>query len=548
MLHKMIFHPAPKKVEAPVISIQPETAKKVEERPKDLFQLDTEMADSPRVPSVAECAAHLKLLNAFIVLKASFEAWGQEAGVPSESCWQQYMALATARFSTWLRYVRESGEISQVPSLDILLVWHAFMLNPADYFKTCGPVIGETRETIRVAGIPWEALRSCIDPVSGKFNLSASQEEILNSLNLHVDPLKFLEEENKADAAKSHFMAIMKKPDVQAEKPEHAGADTEKVVVDVKQNLLLGAYDLMAEANFTFKSIEFDPIAAVTRQLGFTEKMAHFGWLHSPTLDSTLRFADTAGAAPTMDIDPVWHTHQVSPSRYLAYCKETHGPLINHDDRAETPKLEEGFEKAQEAYKSATGAAYLECNSWYCEHDRAGGKKGLLAKDQSLLDHLIDAENQRRRNANVPVLLDFAQCCCHCSHPAQVDAESAERSKASSSQTPLDWPRCRRYRSVEEGVGKCHRRCGTFEEGVGACKRVGCPKFYEKDVGKCHARCRASEGGMGRSGGSTAIRRETCKLGPAEGIKSSAVIRCKAWRMSTAEGSKSRAANRSDVN
>ena len=46
----------------------------------------------------------------------------------------------------------------------------------------------------------------------------------------------------------------------------------------------------LINANFTYSSygINFDPAAAVHRQMEFTLKMARFGWLYSPTLAYTL--------------------------------------------------------------------------------------------------------------------------------------------------------------------------------------------------------------------------------------------------------------------
>jgi hypothetical protein len=120
-------------------------------------------------------------------------------------------------------------------------------------------------------------------------------------------------------------------------------------------------------ANFTYSShgIDFDPAAAVHRQAELALKMSRFGWLYSSTLASTLersavryqRFfaliAEHPGhlLVPTLDVDLVRHTHQLSPAKYALYCRATtSGRFINHDDRVEKDELKSGHKHLAASY------------------------------------------------------------------------------------------------------------------------------------------------------------------------------------------------------
>jgi len=106
----------------------------------------------------------------------------------------------------------------------------------------------------------------------------------------------------------------------------------------------------MSATDFTYAKygLDFDLPSAIHRRAGFAFKMSQFGWLYSPFFDSTLRRAQgryrnffsllalepgDQKMVPTVDIDLVWHTHQLSPTRYARFSKaETHGRFISPGD------------------------------------------------------------------------------------------------------------------------------------------------------------------------------------------------------------------------
>ena len=135
-----------------------------------------------------------------------------------------------------------------------------------------------------------------------------------------------------------------------------------------------------------------DLVGAVIRQGTFVQKMDNIDWLHSPALRETMNrlvkkyaifFRIMAKnprrmAVPTLDVDLAWHTHQLFPRRYYTYS--THNTedhcltpiFVNHDDKVEELKLDEGFEWTTRQYTREThGRIYSECTCWYCEAIRA---------------------------------------------------------------------------------------------------------------------------------------------------------------------------------
>lgn len=130
----------------------------------------------------------------------------------------------------------------------------------------------------------------------------------------------------------------------------------------------------------------FSPFAlelggAVMRQGIFIEKMCQLDWLHSSTALETMnrlivkytRFikimADNPGksAAPTLDVDLAWHTHQLNPERYYSYTVGLAGRFIDHDDKVDGVTLGEQFEWTTKVYQELYGEVYSECICWYCE-------------------------------------------------------------------------------------------------------------------------------------------------------------------------------------
>ncbi|KAF8191598.1 hypothetical protein K438DRAFT_1591296 [Mycena galopus ATCC 62051] len=84
---------------------------------------------------------HLALLNAFAELKISVEGM-TNAGIrhlPSdnERRWALFIGMAVERFELWCKELQpshsEKGIAAILPPIDVLMVWHAYLLNPGWY-------------------------------------------------------------------------------------------------------------------------------------------------------------------------------------------------------------------------------------------------------------------------------------------------------------------------------------------------------------------------------------------------------------------------------
>ncbi|KXS99375.1 hypothetical protein AC578_8990 [Pseudocercospora eumusae] len=124
-----------------------------------------------------------------------------------------------------------------------------------------------------------------------------------------------------------------------------------------------------------------DLVGAVIRQGTFIEKMHNIDWLHSPALPSTMerlitkyqyfmkimKDHPTRMAVPTLDVDLVWHTHQLNPAAYMGYTITKARQFIDHDDKVAEVQLNDAFAWTSKTYQKLTGQPYSECTCWYCE-------------------------------------------------------------------------------------------------------------------------------------------------------------------------------------
>ncbi|KAM0277349.1 hypothetical protein ACHAQH_005865 [Verticillium albo-atrum] len=169
-------------------------------------------------PTADACLAHLRLLFAFQVLKNEvgytdglFEIWDERAkgnvkvvAALREKRWALYVARAVDRYTAWWRsfvpdmlleadlvspgmvgrtgrymgFAKEAEPMrwteGMLPPLDVLMTWHAHMLNPRLYFEDC---LRYGHDSLWAGGMPWEVVNKAIDE---RFNWISTEDRVAN--------------------------------------------------------------------------------------------------------------------------------------------------------------------------------------------------------------------------------------------------------------------------------------------------------------------------------------------------------------------------------
>lgn len=167
-------------------------------------------------------------------------------------------------------------------------------------------------------------------------------------------------------------------------------------------------------------------IGAVIRQGTFLEKMDDIGWIRLPTLKPTIsHFIDKYdiffkiisknkghAVVPTLDVDLVWHTHQLSPALYYSFStSQTEGIFVNHDDKVDEFKLNDAFAWTSLQYQKLTGGkVYSECTCWYCDAVRGIHNQGLAR---------LISPSAHQAKANAALLHESAKSAPNGSRPSE---------------------------------------------------------------------------------------------------------------------------------
>jgi len=72
-----------------------------------------------------------------------------------------------------------------------------------------------------------------------------------------------------------------------------------------------------------------------------------------------IRIGAVSAPVPALDIDLFWHTHQLSSSNYLPWCRHHIGRVINHDDTVEMSGIASGLDQTKEAWQQTYNEDYL---------------------------------------------------------------------------------------------------------------------------------------------------------------------------------------------
>ncbi|KAJ6589688.1 hypothetical protein B0H19DRAFT_1058674 [Mycena capillaripes] len=147
--------------------------------------------------------------------------------------------------------------------------------------------------------------------------------------------------------------------------------------------------DRVASAYVDDKMFSVELSGAVLRQESFVAKMHALGWtkpgnFHGTDNEIVLQYAIARYHAfldlmcdfpkeffvPTLDIDLVWHTHQLMTTKYASDTMTYMNRYIDHNDKIEEPVLADGFEETCRKWKNKYGINYTQLN-----HSTSGSKK-----------------------------------------------------------------------------------------------------------------------------------------------------------------------------
>ncbi|TFK20551.1 hypothetical protein FA15DRAFT_559230, partial [Coprinopsis marcescibilis] len=64
---------------------------------------------------------------------------------------------------------------------------------------------------------------------------------------------------------------------------------------------------------------------------------------------------------PTLDIDLVWHTHQLCAEKYQQDCLRYVRRFVDHDDKVDGFKLSNGFDLTSRAWQNRFKIQYTYC-------------------------------------------------------------------------------------------------------------------------------------------------------------------------------------------
>ncbi|UNI16982.1 hypothetical protein JDV02_003364 [Purpureocillium takamizusanense] len=403
------------------------------------FDKDThgrQRGDTHRLPLVASCAAHLELLEVFYLLRQKIlasedidracdikpvretktGARGDTKTLRDKTLWTRrqqkwthYLEFAAVRFLVWRDALRRDADgmvvarddgthtLVNLPPIDVLMVWHAFMLNPRLFAQTC------KEEVLYGIRMPWKAVHERIENRTWVFGLTAAEESAFGritglSTDLYDQFATWIPEPEKPTVSNLGLLtkALPVKPAKPAANRPKLGAFSfergNKSTSTIHALLPPPAPSppvTWTETDLKYKSL-FDRTDvdlakqlrdAVDRQTAFVDKMNKHMWIRSPALVGTLtravsrygKFLDLMRrypkvmVVPTLDIDLAWHTHQCAAAFYARGVKAVVGRFVNHDDSIAEAKLGTGFDDTLKVWRVHYGTQYRLCRCWDCE-------------------------------------------------------------------------------------------------------------------------------------------------------------------------------------
>lgn len=456
-------------------------------------------------PTRDEVEAHLKLLKSFQLLRRSIAL--SDDPVCAAKTWQVFVTNSGRRFVIYvsalkkymfqnsgpeyypldetLMYVKEATRnkrlidimASHLPPLDVLMVWHAFALNPKSFYdaflrnnfltfvfipfplhlineaidnnsllyKPEMTYVDQFNYILSCYGVkmayyfdePFQANTHvvpvmcpiCRKIISGSLALSNDSDTGFADSNFKIDDVKpccgFQDTINHEQLRRRQFYADLSDKrtlpyiykffslvlNYGNQNPLDLDACIKRENLPIRSQLKTELVETFINRNerFTFRrrlqiigrnypqfnliyltipredtiQIHEDLVGCVVRQGRFVEAINDQDWYGSPTkgeaiaesilrylrfMSLLVRFGTTSTLVPTLDIDLVWHTHQLSPYFYFLWCLDNSkdNMVVDHDDKVEEGNLNDWFERTAKLYRAEFKYDYCACFCWYC--------------------------------------------------------------------------------------------------------------------------------------------------------------------------------------
>ncbi|OGM45320.1 hypothetical protein ABOM_006402 [Aspergillus bombycis] len=412
-----------------------------------LFQPSSRLTNTNRhdLPTISECAVHLELLEVFHALRdrvqqstdldktfsikpntrtvyrkryssakrkyESYTATVRDTTFETrrKNKWPWFLELAVGRFTRWIRMVNrmsfsssdsqndnEPSGLGPLPPVDVLMVWHAFLLNPVDFDFYC---VKHRLERVRKAPLPWQQIHEAIDSRDWSYRLPKAQKDWLEKqADFTPDLFETLVDVGKRESHAKHVLS-------------QYGSSSKTSPFSLLKYIDTPANYAFVEVVQATKSeaLRNEPLKKnVERQFKFVEKMHAHLWIRSPAVEGTLRraidryekflqlFRDYPATTlvPTLDVDLVWHTHLSDPEQYRTSLNERAGRMVSHDDKLGKSFLHTRFDNTHELFQIAFGQQYNVCLCWDCEAVTSAMEAFAANDDMDILDDInCDADS-----------------------------------------------------------------------------------------------------------------------------------------------------------
>ncbi|KIM24336.1 hypothetical protein M408DRAFT_234813 [Serendipita vermifera MAFF 305830] len=240
-----------------------------------------------------EIIAHLRILASFHKLKLDVQA--RSPHNPT-GLWTAFLGYAVEKFASWITNVvdKEDDTIDELaeedfPTLDVAMVWHAYILNPLEYHNDCQK---SHTGLMRIKAFPIKRLADVIDTLGlePRFPVPA-----FGTRGVRIGPQFSLD-----------------------------------LVAAVKRQASFVAQVAAVGWTQRPRGIQETASGCIDKYHAFLKKL----WENPNHL-----------AVPTLEIDLAWHTHQLNIEQYRKDSMMLFGRILQHDDDIPSPELNKAFKR-----------------------------------------------------------------------------------------------------------------------------------------------------------------------------------------------------------